>query len=332
LILACASLGLALTGTAAFTPGFWWFVAVLALARPLLSATNAVAIVVGAEVTKTKSRSTAVAVIGATYAVGSGIPALLRGVVDDLGFRPLFALAFVILAIVPFGTRRLKETDLFKRLARPEPGQIRRGGALSPDLRSRLLILALLTALAALVTGPANTFVFYFAETIRGLRPSTMAAAVLAAGPIGLLGLLVGRWTADNIGRRLSAAASLSAIAGAAIFTYNVRGVGVVAGYLMAIFAASVFTPAAGAISAELFPTSSRSTAAGWLTAAGVLGAVGGLTLFGSLADVLGGFGRASTALAVPVIFLSALYMSLPETRSIELEDPAPEGPLLPPL
>ncbi|HEX2259118.1 MAG TPA: MFS transporter, partial [Actinomycetota bacterium] len=70
----CVSIGLALTAAAALSPGFWWFVAILALARPLLSATNAVAVVVGAEVTTTKERAKAVSVVGAAYAVGAGIP------------------------------------------------------------------------------------------------------------------------------------------------------------------------------------------------------------------------------------------------------------------
>jgi MFS family permease len=186
---------------------------------------------------------------------------------------------------------------------------------------------------AGLVTGPANTFVFYFSETVRGLPPSTMAVAVVAAGPLGLIGLVAGRWAADHLGRRLSSGSSLAAIAGAAILTYNVPGYGVVAGYLLAIFSASVYTPGSGAMSAELFPTSCRSTAAGWLTASGVIGAVAGLGLFGFLADVLGGFGKASVALALPVMLLSTLYMLLPETRGVDLDSsPDLAGPLYPQL
>ncbi|MDQ4144223.1 MAG: MFS transporter, partial [Actinomycetota bacterium] len=273
IVATCATVGLALTAAAALSPGFWWFVAVLALARPLLSATNAVAIVVGAEVTTIRERAKAVSVIGATYAVGAGIPVLLRAAArDGLGFRGIFALAAVPLALAPIAIRHLKEPDRYQKLERAS----RKGGAINrgripPELRSRLLVLAVLTAAAGFVTGPANTFVFYFAERIRGLSPSTMAIAVVAAGPIGLVGLIAGRWTADNFGRRLSAGASLAAVAGAAIFTYNVAGVGVAVGYLLAIFSASVYTPASGAISAELFPTSCRSAAAGWVTAAGVL-------------------------------------------------------------
>ena len=330
----CATTGLALTAAAALSPGFWWFVAILALARPLLSATNAVAIVVGAEVTTTTERAKAVSVIGAAYAVGAGIPVFLRAGSDRLEFRSLFALALVPLALAPLAVRRLKEPDRYQRLgaAHKEETSFYRV-QIPAQFRTRLLLLAVLTAAAGLVTGPANTFVFYFAETVRGLSTSTMAVAVAAAGVLGLVGLLVGRWTADHFGRRLSAGGSLAAICGAAIVTYNVAGYGVVAGYLLAIFSASVYTPASGAMSAELFPAQWRSTAAGWLAASGVIGAVGGLGLFGILADVLGSFGKAAVALALPVILLSGLYLLLPETRGVELDSfPKLGGPLNPPL
>jgi MFS family permease len=52
-----------------------------------------------------------------------------------------------------------------------------------------------------------------------------------------------------------------------------------VAGYLLAVVASSAYAPAFGSQAAELFPTSERGSVAGWLTAAGVLGAVAGLAV-----------------------------------------------------
>jgi MFS family permease len=330
LALACTTGGLALTALAALAGGFWWFIAVLALARPLLSATNAVAAVMASEVTDSRNRSRAVAVVGATYGMGAGLIVLIRAAGGEaLGFRPLFAMALVPLALTPLMARRLKETGLYENLDR-STSTTKRRRPVPPHLRSRLLVLALLTAGAGLVSGPATTFVFYFSETVRGMSPAPMAVAVVAAGPIGLLGLIVGRWGADRLGRRLSAALAMAVLSGAAVVTYNVPGAGVIGGYLLAIFAASAFTPASGVMSAELFPTSFRSTAAGWLTAGGVVGAVAGLFLFGLLADTLGSFGVAAILLAVPVILLTLLYLLLPETAGLELGDSAPETDTLP--
>src|SRR6185312_243568 len=50
-ILIVTILGLGLTVVAAASPGYWWFVAIFAFGRPLLSATNALAEVMGAEET-----------------------------------------------------------------------------------------------------------------------------------------------------------------------------------------------------------------------------------------------------------------------------------------
>jgi MFS family permease len=99
----------------------------------------------------------------------------------------------------------------------------------------------------------------------------------------------------------------------------------VAAGYLLGILAASAYGPSFGALSAELFPTSVRATAAGWLLAAGVIGAVAGLVVFGRLADVLASFGGAAVAVAIPVVLASLLFARLPETRGRELEQTAPE-------
>lgn len=333
LVLVCTTLGLTLTAAAALAPSFWWFVAILALARPLLTATNAIAIVVSAEVTRTSQRSRAVALVGAAYGVGAGLTVLLRTATGDgLSFRGLFVVAALPILAVAFVARRLKEPDVFRRLPAETTRAHRLFGPVGPEYRTHLIVLCLLTASAAFVSGPITTFVFYFAETFRGLAPSVMAFAVLAAAPIGLAGLVTGRWAADTLGRRVSCAASQAAVAAAAVVTYNVPGAGVVAGYLVAIFAASVYTPGSGAISAELFPTSYRSSAAGWITVSGVVGAVLGLGLFGTLADAFGNYGTASIWIAAPVILLSLLYLKLPETNDKELPDVVPGVGQVPPL
>lgn len=327
-VIACAALGLGLTLGGAFSPGFWWFVAILAMARPLLSATNAITGVIAAEHTGSGDRSKAVALIGAAYGVGAGAVAIVRGVAaEQLGFRGLFALALVPLALVPLIVRRLEEPERYERLRARSEGAPRPFGSVPSVVRSRLALVALLAGAGAFVAGPANTFLFYYAESVQGMSPSTLALAVLAAGPLGLAGLIAGRWAADTMGRRPAAGAALAAGAAAAVVIYNGGPPGVIAGYLATIFAGSAYTPAAGAIAAELFPTSVRSTAAGWVTAAGVLGAVAGLSLFGVLIDALEGFGAASWSVAVPVMLLSALYFRLPETRGMELEESAPEPP-----
>jgi MFS transporter, putative metabolite:H+ symporter len=145
----------------------------------------------------------------------------------------------------------------------------------------------------------------------------------VASGGVGLAGLVAGRWAADSWGRRPGAGAGLALTAAAGFAAYSGGGTALAAGFLLSTFAASVFAPAAGALDAEIFPTTSRSTAAGWLAALQVLGGVVGLVLFGSVADALGSFSAAALAVTAPSVAASLLYLRLPETRGREIEDTA---------
>jgi MFS family permease len=331
MLLGCVSGGLAVTALATLSPGYWWFVALFALGRPMLSATNAIAVVVAAEETETRDRAKAIALMTAGYGVGAGLTALVRGVAGDgLGFRGLFALALVPLAAVPLLARRLEEPDRYQRLRAakdPELAAARPAvlGRVRADLRPRLWLLAVLAFAIAFVTGPMNTFLFVYAENALGMSRSSTAAMVLAAGPIGLLGLLLGRWSADQLGRRVTAAGAQAMVALAGMLTYSGSRAAVAAGYLLAVLVASAYAPSIGALGSELFPTSVRATAAGWLVAAGVLGAVAGLVAFGLLTDALDSFASAAVLICAPVVVTSLLFARLPETRGLDLEQSAPD-------
>jgi MFS family permease len=316
------------------------FVLLLALARPQLSAANGVAGVVAAEETSSADRSKAVALIGAAYAVGSGIPAVARGLVDGLGFRQVFAFAAVALLALPFAARWVREPERYRvaregrrrasadRVADASPPRL---GSVPAPLRARLAVVCTVHVGVGLVTGPVNTYLFVYGENVVGVTPATMSLLFVGAGGLGLAGLLVGRWAADRIGRRVTAGCSLAVASLAGVLTYSGQTAGLAAGYLVTVTAASVFAPAAGSLDAEIFPTSVRATAAGWLTAAQVLGGVVGLFAFGVLADAFGAFAPAAAAVTLPVVGLSLLYVRLPETRGMELEESAPEASAAPP-
>jgi MFS family permease len=330
-LLGCVSGGLAATALAALSPGYWWFVALFALGRPMLSATNAIAGVVAAEETESRDRAKAIGLVTAGYGIGAGLTALVRGVAGDgLGFRGLFALALVPLAATPLLARRLEEPDRYQRLraaADPRVAATRPPvlGGVRPGLRPRLWLLGALAFSIAFVTGPVNTFLFVYAENALGMSRSATAAMVLAAAPVGLAGLLIGRWAADRLGRRVTAAGTQAMVALAGMLTYSGSRAAVAGGYLLAILVASAYAPAFGALGAELFPTSARATAAGWLVAAGVLGAVAGLVAFGLLTDALDSFAAAAVLICAPVVLTCVLFARLPETRGLELEQSAPD-------
>ena len=321
-LLGSAALGLAFTALASTSPSFWWFVALFALARPLLTATNSLTALVAAEETPTGDRARAVALVAAGYGVGAGLIAVARSTLGGtLGWRGLFLLAVLPLIALPGLARFLREPARFARTA---PGG-RRWSLLdpltAPVARPRLLALIGLAFAIAFVSGPANTFLFLYTERVLGLGPGATAGMVLAAGPAGLLGLLAGRAAADRLGRRPAGAAAQVLVALAGALTYSGTVAGAVGGYLAAVFGGSAYAPAVAALAAELFPTRMRGAVAGWVTAAGVLGAVAGLVVFGRLADSFGGFGGAAVAVAVPVALMAGLFLPLPETARLELED-----------
>ncbi len=322
-LLACSAGGLALTALAALSPGFWWFVAVFALGRPLLSATNALSGVVAAEETRASSRAAAIALVTAGYATGAGTPVVLRAV-TGIGFRVLFGLAAVLLLAVPLVGRRLEEPERHRLVA----VAVRRRAVLGHvprELRPRLWLLGGLTFAIGFVAGPVNTYLLVYAENVVGLPASVFAYVIPAAAVIGLGGLFAGRALADRVGRRRTCAVTMGGVALCGLATYSLGAVGAIAGYLGSILIASMYAPSAGAMHSELFPTSVRATSAGWLTVAATIGAVGGLLIFGVLADALGGFGYAAALVTIPVALSSAAYLRLPETAGLELEQSAPE-------
>ncbi len=331
-LLACAALGLALVVLGAFSPGYWWFVAAFGLSRPFLSAANAVAQVAVGEHTASADRAKAVALVAAGYGVGAALVAVVRGLVPpSFGFRGTFALAAIPLVLLPLLARWMAEPDRFR--ARTTGARVRLGSLPELDAtgRARLAAMVAIAFVAAFVTGPANSFVYVYAEGILDVVPAVTAALYLAAVPVGLGGLLLGRWGADRWGRRPTAALSLAGVGLAAVLTYAGGLPTTTAGALLAVLFGYAFAPTIAALGNELFPTEVRSRVAGWLVATGVVGAVAGLVVFGALADRLDGFSAAAVVVAVPALVATLVFLRLPETRGVELEASSAPGVTGPP-
>jgi len=319
--------GLAVTVAAVGSPGYWFFVAVFALGRPFLSATAALSQVVAAEQTASGQRTRALALVTAGYGLGAGLTAVIHSLASStLGFRGLFALAVVPLLVVPVTARWVTEPDRFAVAAAAVHHPVPVLGAVGPRFRRRMLVLVGLSFAVAVVTGPANTFVFLYAQNVRHLAGGSTAAMVAAAGMAGLGGLLVGRRLADRIGRRPTGAMAMVGIVVGATLTYSGSSLALVVGYVFGVLAGGVLAPAAGALVSELFPTGVRASVAGWWLVAGVLGAVGGLVAFGAIADLGNRFSLAAVLLFLPAASAAGLFWCVPETRGREPEDLWPDG------
>ena len=321
-MLGAAGFGLALTMLAAASPGYWWFVIILAAGRPALSAASSVAQVAAVEETSSRDRAKAVALMAAAYAAGSGITIVLHSLASHtLGFRGIFALAVVPLVLLLLVRRRVAETGRFTLAAssREQPTPVL--GPVARPFRRRLAIVAGLAFAVAVVAGPANSFLFLYAQNVRHLAGWVTAVLVVGAGGAGLAGLALGRWLADHLGRRPTGAMGLAVIALAAVLTYSGSKPALMLGYVAGVTSGSIFAPAAGALANELFPTSVRASVAGWNVAAGVLGATVGLLLFGAMADVGNRFSVAALVTFLPVIPAALLFRLVPETMGREPEE-----------
>jgi putative MFS transporter len=187
-------------------------------------------------------------------------------------------------------------------------------------------VVVVLAFAVSVITGPANSFVFLFAQNFLHQSGVVTVAMVLGAGVAGLAGLLAGRWLADRVGRRLTGALAMATVALLAILAYSGSAPALVVGYILGVFTASIFAPAIGALTSELFPTSVRASVIGWTLASGVLGAVVGLIVFGAVTRAGHPFAIAGLITFLPAVPVLGLFWLLPETRGREPEDLWPDS------
>jgi MFS family permease len=320
-LLGCCALGLVATVCASASPSFWWFVAIFAIGRPLLSASSAVGQVVAAESTDATNRARAVALVTAGFGVGSGLVALLHGAASGFfGFRGLFLLAVIPLAFMPFIGRLVSETGRYElsraefATARPTLGTIHR------RLIGRLAVVAAISFGVALTSGPATGFVYLDAQDITKLASGVLSAMVLTAGLTGIAGLYLGQLFADRLGRRPTGITAMVGLALSSMITYSGGRPELFVGYSLGIFFTALLAPTAGSFVNELFPTEVRAHVAGWLVISSVLGAITGLVGFGAIADAGGSLRLSAVVVFAPTIALSWLFLALPETKGLEPE------------
>jgi MFS family permease len=318
-LLAFCAAGLFVTAGAALSPNYWWFVAIFALGRPMLSATNALSQVSAGELTASSDRAKAVALVAAGYAAGAGVTAVIYNLGrNTIGFRGVFGMAVVPLLLLPFLRRSVAEPERFQRAEPTERGEPV-FGPVGRRYRRRLLLVCAVGFAVSVITGPANSFVFVYAQNVRHVSGGLTAAMVVLAAPTGLAGLLVGRWLADHLGRRPTITLAMGGMAGFGILLYSGGVVALFVGYAMGALSGGIIAPPLGSMVNEVFPTSVRASVSGWFIAAGVMGAVVGLVLFGALADVR--LSLAPIVTFLPVLPAAGLLFALPESKGMEPEE-----------
>ncbi len=313
------AIGLVCTVVAAASPSYWIFVAIFALGRPLLTASVSIAHVAGSELANSEGRAGALALITGSYGIGAGIAALVHTALSGRdGFRFVFLMAILPLCLVLFLRDRVVEPS---RWHRPDHWNHAVLGHVDPAQRRRLLTVLSFTFGLSLVTGPANGYLFLYADNVVKASSTTVAIMVVASSMTGLGGLLLGRWGADRYGRKPVLALALTSLIAASLLVYAGPVPALVTGYLFSVAAAGALAPPGTALSNELFPTEVRASVAGWNIAAGVSGSIAGLLIFGVLVDRSSSFFTAACITFIPMIAILGLLLLLPETRGKEPEE-----------
>ena len=288
----------------------------------------ALAIVILAEELPPDRRGAGLGFLTVLGGTGIGLGAGLYAAVDVLpfGWRALYAVGLVPVFLLPMFRRSLRETRHFEALGRQSV-------SLSGALRDWLVplrelmrthpgrVLAVGGAGLLSAAGSIGFFQYtsFFLQRVHGWTPGRYALLLVGGGIIALMGTVLGGRGSDRFGRRV--------VGGAVLLLAPVFVAGFYLGpesTLVLTWGFAALCIAAGdlvirTVSTELFPTSHRSTAGGWLIFVMTLGWSLGLLGVGVYTDDLEQLAPAIAGVSVAVALAAVCLLFIPETRSREL-------------
>jgi MFS family permease len=321
------------TGLSSIAPNQHVFTMWQMLARAFAGAEGTVALVILAEEVDAGVRGWAIGLLSALVSVGYGMAALGFAAINVIpyGWRGLYALALIPLVLIMPLRRLLPESRRFER--EEKSGALPRNFLvpLKALFRAYPGRLAMLVAVAFLgnLGGNAAGFLFpKYLQEAHAWSPANVSSLFFLGGALGILGNIVAGRLSDRFGRRTMGSAFYLMAPILTIWLYSTRSNLVIPIWILELFFDVASGTIATAYSAELFPTSYRSTAGSALAVAGTTGGALGLFLEGVLYRATGSHWIAVRVLTVfwmTVPFL--VYFLFPETAGRELETISPEEP-----
>jgi MFS family permease len=337
-VLLATVLGYTLTTAAtALAPTAEAFVALQFLARAFAVAEGLLATVVIVEEFPAEHRGWGIGAAAAIQACGAGFAALMFGFVDVLpyGWRALYAIGIVPLVFIAYWRRTLPETVQFRRFERSAPAALPLFGNVLRAARehSRSFWLLTGTFLCLSIAGSAaGFFTPKYLQDVHGWRPPQVATLTFVGGAFAIIGNPLSGWLSDRFGRRATGTVFTAGYVLALFAFYGLTGA-----WLLPLWwiAYTFFSMGSGvtlsAYSAELFPTSMRSSASGATSLAGPLGAIVGLAAVSLLFDFAGSIWRAILLVgALALLLPPVIWWLFPETARRELDEIASDRPAEP--
>ncbi|MGI9646276.1 MAG: MFS transporter, partial [Ilumatobacteraceae bacterium] len=321
-IVAVAWLGPLLSLLGAFAPTFEILVATQTLARPMGIALAILIGVVAAEEMPRNCRAYAISVLAMAAGLGAGLAVISLNLADiaENGWRLVYVVSLVFCVVALDLARRLPETRRFTAVHEAHPGP-------PPRLdRGRLLLLGTVAFAGNIFIAPASFFQNRYLNDIHDFSGGQIGLFSIAIGTPAGIGLIAGGHIADAYGRKRLIAIALPLSTAAVVAAYSVGGFPLWLFSFLGAVTASAAYPALAVYRAELFPTGNRSRAAGLITAAALIGGIGGLIATGILLDAGNSFGGVMATMALGQVLVVALVVVFyPETAHHELEDMNPE-------
>ena len=321
------------TGLIAIAPDARAFVAFEIIARAFAGAEAAIAMVIVAEEVDAAYRGWAIGLLGAVSNIGYGLAAIVFAFVNVIpyGWRGLYAIALLPLVLIIPLRRVLPESARFEKekLEGLRPVKVWEPVIQLYNAYPGRLIMMLSIAFLSSMGGNAAGFLFpKFLQEAHHWSPGNVSSLVFFGGALGIIGSIVAGRLSDRYGRRVMGAAFTILAPLLTIWMYTATGRSIVPAWILETFFDVAAFMILNAYSAELFPTSYRSTAGSALAVAGTTGGALGLYLEGVLYNVTGSHARAVCYLTVFWIIAPLIMWFLPETSGRELEEISPEANL----
>ena len=318
------------TGLSAIAPGERTFVAFQVIARAFAGAEASVAMVIVAEEVDAAHRGWAIGLLGGVSLVGYGLAAIVFALINVIpfGWRGLYAIALAPLVLIIPLRRVLPESARFEKeqLEGIEPLNVWDPLVRLYTAYPQRLMLMLSTSFLSAMGGNAAGFLFpKFLQETHHWSPANVSELFFLGGALGILGSIVAGRLSDRYGRRAMGATFLLLAPLLTIWIYTARGISIVPVWILQVFFDVAASTILNAYSAELFPTSYRSTAGSALAVAGTTGGAIGLFLEGVLYNLTGSHSKAVCYLTVFWMLTPAIMWFFPETSGRELEEISPE-------
>ena len=262
------------------------------------------------------SRGQAVSVLALLSGLGTGITVIAYPLVAP-HWRWLFMAGGAGLVAAPFIWWLLPEGRTWQGV-RVTGSAIRL--LMQPPWRRRIVVLAAMFALLAVLLEPAGLLYTLYASVVLSWSPVQISFLIVVSGTAGAVSYLAGGYLTDRFGRRGPAIALTVATAAATSLSFATSTVGFFIGNVLWSAFASAGTPVFGAWSGELFPTRARATAEAAIALAGAIGSIVGLQAV-ALLSASAGLGGAIELEGVAAVAGALLLFLLPETK----QQPLPE-------